>query len=102
MCPNSLHRVSILHAQIALYFAFVGTLTSSLLAPSLVGLVAVGASFSYGSTDNPFCPMYSIFILLWINSFCKTWRREEVRCFLPSLHADAASTGSCSVRQPTN
>lgn len=25
------------------------------------------------------CPLYSVFILLWTISFCKTWRREEAK-----------------------
>ena len=65
--------------EIAIYFAFVQTLTSSLIAPSLVGLIAVGGIFVYGTSDNPLCPLYSVFILLWINGFCKAWRREEAR-----------------------
>lgn len=39
--------------QIAIYFAFVQTLTSSLIAPSVVGGVAVLGILVYGSVDNP-------------------------------------------------
>ena len=65
--------------QIALYFAFVQSLTTSLIAPSIVGAITVLAMLVYGSADNPLCPLYSVFILLWVANFCKTWRREEAR-----------------------
>ena len=65
--------------RIAFYFAFAQTLTRSLIAPSIVGFIAVCGIFVYGSPDNPLCPLYSMFILLWITGFCKQWRREEAR-----------------------
>jgi hypothetical protein len=39
--------------QIAIYFAFVQTLTSSLILPSIVGCVAVLGMLWYGTVDNP-------------------------------------------------
>jgi hypothetical protein len=32
-----------------------------------------------GSNDNPFTPLYSLLILVWITWFCKRWRRTEAR-----------------------
>ena len=39
--------------QIAIYFAFVQTLTNSLIVPSAVGAVTVLGIFLYGTVDNP-------------------------------------------------
>ena len=60
-------------------FAFVQTLTRAFVLPSAVGGVAVLAGLYYGTTDNPFAPAYSVFILLWMAGVCKGWRREEAR-----------------------
>ena len=65
--------------EIAIYFAFVQALTRSLLYPSCVGLVAVVGGWAYGSADNPLCPLYSLFILVWVTWFVKAWTREEAR-----------------------
>ena len=61
-----------------MYCAFVGCLTRSLLLPSIVGLLVVTASVClYGTLDNPLCPLYSFFVLLWFNRFCKRWKLQE-------------------------
>lgn len=65
--------------RMALYFAFLQHLTRGLLMPSAIGLVVVLYGILYGSADNPLTPFYSIFMMLWLPWFCKTWRREEAR-----------------------
>ena len=48
----------------AIYFAFAGHLTRALLWPTLVGGLVYYGSYGYGgSMDNPWCPLYSLFIL---------------------------------------
>lgn len=65
--------------ELAMYFAFAGHLTASLVAPMLVGMLVLYGSTSYGSMDNPFCPLYSTFVLLWVTWCCKSWTREQAR-----------------------
>ena len=55
------------------------TLTRSLVAPAAAGVVAFAGGVAYGTSDSVFCPLYAVFILLWITHFCKRWRREEAR-----------------------
>eukprot|EP00966_Prymnesium_polylepis_P013103 302166-Prymnesium_polylepis.1 len=52
--------------KIALYFAFIESLTVALLVPSVVGFVVLFASVAYGSSDNPLSPLYSLVVLVWI------------------------------------
>ena len=63
--------------RVALYFAFVQHLTRAMLLPSAVGAVAIAYGFVYGSIDNLFTPLYSLFVMIWMPWFCKSWRREE-------------------------
>jgi len=65
--------------QMAYYFAFLAHLTNALIWPALVGGVVLCAYFVYGTMDNPYSPLYSIFLLLWTTWLCKSWRREEAR-----------------------
>lgn len=67
--------------RIALYFAFVETLSNALVYQAALGLLLMFISLVWygGSHDNPFTALYSLAILLWITWFCKRWRRMEIR-----------------------
>jgi hypothetical protein len=57
-------------------------LVRSLLVLSLVGALVLAGGAYYGSFDNPITPVYSLFMLIWISYFAKTWRHEEARLAL--------------------
>jgi len=62
--------------RIAFYFAFTEDLTNKLQIPAVLGIVLfIASSFYDWSNDNPFAPFYSLFMLVWITWFCKSWRR---------------------------
>ena len=65
--------------RLTLYFAFVQHLTRALLLPSAVGAIVIGYGFMYGSVDNPLTPVYSLFMMLWLPSFAKSWRLASLR-----------------------
>lgn len=68
--------------SLAIYFAFAGHLTNALAWPTALGAIVYAASYYYGTMDNPFCPLYSVFCLLWTTWICKTWSREQARLAL--------------------
>ena len=65
--------------ELGFYFAFAGHLTRALIWPMLAGFGVLAGSYHYGSLDNPLCPAYSAFVLLWMTWFIKSWSREQSR-----------------------
>lgn len=63
--------------EIAMYFAFFGAFTRSLLLPTSFALVVLVSSLWYGSMDSPLGPAYAFVVLVWVALFAKAWRREE-------------------------
>jgi hypothetical protein len=62
--------------SIALYFAWLGIYTKSLVWPSAMGvIILVGGT---NPNENVFNVIYSLFIALWSVGFLQTWKRREV------------------------
>jgi len=67
--------------EIGLYFVWLGYILTSLWVPAIVGvmvfIVSMVAAGQSGSTDNPFNPLYAIFIALWSIMVRAGWERLE-------------------------
>ena len=74
--------------SIALFFVFVGYLVTQLWILAGIGLftftVAMIAFSETGSTQNPYIPLFAIYVAVWSINFAAGWRRLEkvyqVRC----------------------
>ena len=69
--------------KIALYFVFMGFYIQMLWIPTICGsimTIAQVVSFQLtGSADNPWVPLYCLFICIWSVVTCFEWRRLEKR-----------------------
>ena len=63
--------------QIALYFAFVGVYTQSLIWPAIFGLPTYYFHVEYGVEQNPLSYHYSVFMSFWSLFFLSTWKRRQ-------------------------
>ncbi len=63
----------------ALYFAFVGHYTYTLLLPAIIGLPLQIAVFALDNYSAIFLPIYSYFIALWAIVMLEFWKRRESR-----------------------
>lgn len=69
--------------KVGLYFTWLGFYTTSLWVPAIVGiLMTVTQVLSYtktGSMDNPWVPLYCVFICVWATLFLEQWKRLQCR-----------------------
>ena len=81
-CPRAQIR-TYFGEKIALYFAFVGYLTSYLAIHSLVAIASGGFSiYTYiteGDMINRGSVLYAVLCPIWINLMLETWKRNEIR-----------------------
>jgi len=68
--------------EVALFFVFNGYLMTMLWVPAavglLVGLLELIAEVEDGTVDNPFIPLYAIYISMWAVQFVSGWKRIEL------------------------
>lgn len=63
--------------QIAFYFGFLQHYTSSLLIPSIVGVVVYLHQWWYNMTDTSLLPYYVILLAIWTTWFLESWKRAS-------------------------
>ncbi len=63
--------------EVALYFAFIQSLTRALLVPAGFGILPTLWAVRVGSMDNPFTDLHALVCLLWTFGFAKYWRRRS-------------------------
>jgi len=67
-------------SEIAFYFAWMNFSTKWYIIPGFAGLAVwlYGQLSSHTVDDNPYVPIYSLFVVFWAVSFIQYWRREQV------------------------
>ena len=65
--------------KVALVYVFMGFMTSKLILPSLLGMVAQYLAISTYDLSHPSVCIVVVIVSVWSVNFLQQWRREEVR-----------------------
>ena len=69
---------AVMGAEIAMYFAFVGFLTKSLIVPGIVGLATFVYQYATGTvTSLTWLPVLGLVMAVWCTVLTELWKREQ-------------------------